>query len=285
MVWFIRRCGGVCASEWGRQNMRDTRERKDSSGGYLSQLKRFYRNTSFVQKGLFSGVAFFSFGLTGVLPILSQADSGVSVAKEIPAESGERKDTGAEERCYWRENVKLFMALQEKDGVASKTGTSCEKTPTKASGDPETESSRSDEALDETIKEMTAGYPIETMASAIAKYDRGIAGLIVGIAKKESNWGKRVPLDAKGNDCFNYWGYKGAGTRGVAMGHGCFGSPEEAVTVVGDRLKTLVALRKTSDPKNLIIWKCGSSCKGHGTESVRKWIADVSLYYDQIADR
>lgn len=142
-----------------------------------------------------------------------------------------------------------------------------------------------DTALSDTIRELAAGYPLEAMALSIAKYDRGVAGLIVGIAKKESNWGKRAPFASNGDDCFNYWGYKGAGSRGVAMGHGCFGSPEEAVTAVGDRLKELVALRETSEPARMIIWKCGSSCKGHSDESVQKWIADVSLYYDRIAIR
>jgi hypothetical protein len=141
----------------------------------------------------------------------------------------------------------------------------------------------SDTDLSVTIREMTAGYPIEVMAPMIATYDRGVAGLIVGIAKKESDWGKHVPLDESGADCFNYWGYKGAGTRGVAMGHGCFGSPEEAVKAVGDRLQELVAIRETSTPTNMIVWKCGSSCRTHSDESVKKWISDVTLYYNRIA--
>lgn len=129
---------------------------------------------------------------------------------------------------------------------------------------------------------MTAGFPIEIMAPVIAEYDREVAALIVGIAKKESNWGKRVPLDKDGADCFNYWGWKGAGARGVAMGHGCFGTPEEAVRAVGNRITELVEKRKTSEPKSMIVWKCGSSCATHSPESVRKWISDVDLYYRKI---
>jgi len=136
--------------------------------------------------------------------------------------------------------------------------------------------------LEAEIRVLVSGYPIEAMAHSLASYDREIAALLVGIAKKESGWGEHVPLDADGRDCFNYWGYKGAGTRGVAMGHGCFGSEEEAVRMVGNRLVELVAMRNTSSPENLIIWKCGSSCAGHSPESVRKWIADVSLYYDKL---
>jgi hypothetical protein len=276
--------------------MQDTGEEADSSGGqpvplrgallagYLSQLKNFYRNTPSSRKGLFSGAIFFSFGLTGVLPILPQADPDVFAAKEIPREEAEKIDISAEERCYWQEDVRFFTEMQ---GKGNRTGIPCEKTIIQEGAAAETEPIhiQSDSALGDTIREMTAGYPLEAMALSIAEYDRAVAGLIVGIAKKESNWGKRVPLDSDGADCFNYWGYKGAGTRGVAMGHGCFGSPEEAVTAIGDRLQELVALRETSEPKNMIIWKCGSSCKGHSDESVEKWIADVSLYYDRIAIR
>lgn len=138
-------------------------------------------------------------------------------------------------------------------------------------------------AFEAELREMLAGYPIEAMIPAIAHYERDIAGLIVGIAKKESNWGKRVPLDTKGADCFNYWGFKGAGARGIAMGHGCFGTAEEAVEAIGSRLQELVALRKTSEPKNLTVWKCGSSCATHSPESVRKWVSDVDLYFRAIA--
>ncbi len=133
------------------------------------------------------------------------------------------------------------------------------------------------------LQSIVAGYPIESMVSTIAEYDRDIAGLIVGIAKKESNWGKRVPRTADGDDCFNYWGYKGAGARGLAMGHGCFGEPAEAVRIIGQRLQTLVALRQTSEPAHLTIWKCGSSCVGHSPESVRKWVSDVDFYFRAIA--
>lgn len=140
-------------------------------------------------------------------------------------------------------------------------------------------------AFEAELRAMVAGYPIEAMVPAIAEYDRDIAGLIVGIAKKESNWGKRVPRTDAGDDCFNYWGFKGAGARGVAMGHGCFGEPEEAVQAIGKRLQELVALRKTSEPANLTIWKCGSSCATHSPESVRKWVSDVDLYYREIAQR
>lgn len=139
-----------------------------------------------------------------------------------------------------------------------------------------------DREFEERLRGIVVGYPIEAMIPSIVKYDRKVAALLIGIAKKESDWGKRVPLDAAGDDCFNYWGFKGAGERGIAMGHGCFGSPEEAVMRVGDRIVELSSSR-TTEPSRMIVWKCGSSCQGHSPESVAKWISDVKIYYDRIA--
>lgn len=188
-----------------------------------------------------------------------------------------------EERCKWKQDVAFFSALGSDDPLTLKDELVCEKKevpPVVA-----ITKSLSDIDLNQAIVELSAGYPLEAMAPAIARYDKEIAGLIVGIAKKESDWGKHVPLDTNGKDCFNYWGYKGAGSRGIAMGHGCFGSPEEAVETVGNRLVELVKLRQTSEPRNLTIWKCGSSCATHSQASVLKWVSDVDLYYQKIAKK
>ena len=269
--------------------MKDITKRADSFSRHLSQLKHFYTNTPFFQKGLFSGLTFSAFALMGVLPVIPQMEPVVSAAQEVSQNTEKKSDASALERCYWQEDVRLFTTLQASDGAAPATDIPCEEkalpvaAPVKKSVQTGEPAAHTDVSLQTTIQEMTVGYPIEVMAPAIAKYDAEVAGLIVGIGKKESNWGKRVPRDAAGADCFNYWGYKGAGTRGVAMGHGCFGTPEEAVSVIGNRLKELVTLRKTSAPANMIVWKCGSSCAGHDPASVQKWIADVALYYNRIA--
>lgn len=135
------------------------------------------------------------------------------------------------------------------------------------------------------VEELSSGYPLEEMAPSIARFDKSIAGLLVGIAKKESNWGKHAPSKS-GEDCYNYWGYKGAGGRGTAMGYACFESKEEAVETVGNRLERLVAKRNSAEPSRLVTsWKCGNSCAGHSKESVSKWISDVQQYYSQIALR
>jgi len=248
------------------------------------------------EKELYGCLALFSFGLMSILPASPIAQRGEPASPQINpnifASEAESPDTvagekasknAADERCRLQADVTLFFALQEQGGEALQTAVPCEKNPQVFAKVTEKVSHNSDKTLDGTIREMVAGYPVERMVPAIAEYDRGVAALIVGIAKKESDWGRRSPRDMNGDDCFNYWGYKGAGSRGGAMGHGCFGSPEEAVAAIGDRLSQLVALRRTSEPKNMIIWKCGASCQGHTDASVKKWIADVSLYYDRIA--
>lgn len=135
--------------------------------------------------------------------------------------------------------------------------------------------------LEKELYEIVGDYPIREMVPYIAKKDKTVAAFIVGIAKKESNWGKRVPT-LNGQDCYNYWGYKGAGKNGTAMGHGCFATPEEAVDVIGKRLEQLVEKNLTT-PSKMVVWKCGSSCAATGGQAAaNKWISDVSLYFNRI---
>ena len=137
--------------------------------------------------------------------------------------------------------------------------------------------------LEKKVGDLVHDYPIAQMTDIIAKQDKTTAAFLVGIAKKESNWGKRVPRADDGSDCYNYWGYRGAGSRGIAMGHGCFGSPEEAVGVVGGRIDTLVHEYKFQTAAEMVVWKCGWSCDGHSNQSVKKWIADVGFYKQKIS--
>ena len=135
--------------------------------------------------------------------------------------------------------------------------------------------------LETEIKNLAENYPIAGMIPRIAAFDRQVAGLIVGIAKKESNWGRRSP-SKNGADCYNYWGYKGSGENGTAMGYACFGSAEEAVRVVGGRIEHFVN-KNLNTPSKMVVWKCGSSCDWDNPQNVQKWIADVSVYYNKIA--
>jgi hypothetical protein len=175
------------------------------------------------------------------------------------------------ERCVWENDRKLFGAV--KDGVAPMEVLSvCVPT----------ESDDRNPLLRQTIELMTEGYPIQAMVPAIILFDREIAALIVGIAKKESDWGKHTPKQG-GKECFNYWGYRAPGSLGLTPdGYGCFATPEEGATVIGERLEKLAGLRVSTEPRQMVVWKCGSSCAGHSDESVRKWISDVEHYYRKI---
>lgn len=135
--------------------------------------------------------------------------------------------------------------------------------------------------LERAVTEMTIGYPIAQMLPTIFSQDQLTTAYLVGIAKKESNWGKRSPKK-DGEDCYNYWGYKGEGSRGKALGHGCFGSPEEAVKTVATRIDTLTQDYQLETPRQMVVWKCGYSCAGHSQASVQKWINDVAYYTDEI---
>ncbi len=137
--------------------------------------------------------------------------------------------------------------------------------------------------LEQEARHMTFGYPINPMLSYIFTKDDITAAYLIGIAKKESNWGKVSP-EKDGKDCYNYWGFKGKGSRGVAAGHTCFGSPEEAVDAVASRISSLVYDYNRTTPEELIVWKCGYSCHGHSEASVNKWIRDVAFYKNHLEE-
>lgn len=139
------------------------------------------------------------------------------------------------------------------------------------------------EKYEESIRNMVKGYPVEAMLPYIFEQDRLTAAFLIGIAKKESNWGKRVPV-LEDQDCFNYWGYRGVRRMMGSGGHTCFNSREDAVETVAKRLEKLIHSEKLDTPEKMIIWKCGFSCQGHSRESVKKWIADVDMYFSQLND-
>lgn len=139
------------------------------------------------------------------------------------------------------------------------------------------------EKYEENIRAMVKGYPIEEMLPYIFAQDRLTAAFLVGIAKKESNWGKRVPV-LDGQDCFNYWGYRGIRRMMGTGGHTCFNSRKDAVETVAARLERLTQSEKLDTPEKMIVWKCGFSCQGHSRESVKKWISDVDMYFSQLSD-
>jgi hypothetical protein len=141
------------------------------------------------------------------------------------------------------------------------------------------EKSRKNE-MKKQIYQLVGNSPIKDMVPSIIKLDGRVAAFVIGIAKKESDWGKHAPTQS-GKTCYNYWGYKGFGSRGVSMGYACFGSPEEAVNIVGKRIEKLV-FNNINEPRKMLVWKCGSSCAGHDPAGVQKWVSDVSLYYGKV---
>ncbi|MFA5872098.1 MAG: hypothetical protein WC858_05280 [Parcubacteria group bacterium] len=134
--------------------------------------------------------------------------------------------------------------------------------------------------FEKEILKYLKGKPMESMAPFIAKQPRTVAAFIVGIAMKESKFGVYAPHDANGRDCLNYWGYRGPENT-TASGYSCFSSPENAIQVIGKKITKLVA-QGISTPAEMISWKCGSSCAGHGEENVRKWISDVGINFYKI---
>ncbi|MFZ2975382.1 MAG: hypothetical protein WA055_01985 [Candidatus Moraniibacteriota bacterium] len=135
--------------------------------------------------------------------------------------------------------------------------------------------------LEKNINSLVAGYPMEKMAPYISAKEKRTAAFLIGIAKKESNWGKYSPK-LNGKDCYNYWGYRGQGENVTPSGYTCFDSPRQAVHVVGKRISDLINDSNLSTPEQMIVWKCGWNCAEHSDESVDKWIADVGIYYNKI---
>jgi hypothetical protein len=140
------------------------------------------------------------------------------------------------------------------------------------------------QALEKEIREMVAGCPIEKMVPYIAQKDRTVAAFLIAIAKKESNWGVRVPV-LNGQDCYNYWGYRGIRVLMGTGGHTCFNSPKDAVDTVATRLETLIEKYGKDTPEKMVIWKCGSDCEATGGQAAaNKWISDVTMYFDELSE-
>lgn len=137
------------------------------------------------------------------------------------------------------------------------------------------------DSLKNNISNILTGTPMENMIEPISQQDKVVAAFLVGIALKESQFGKHSPK-LHGQDCFNYWGYRGKRVRMGTGGHTCFNSPEDAVNTVAKRIKTLAITQHRNTPSKMTIWKCGNSCATHSPASVSKWISDVSIYFNKI---
>jgi len=133
------------------------------------------------------------------------------------------------------------------------------------------------------IKNMVRGYPMERMVPYIAKKDKVVAAFLVGIAKKESDWGKHSPK-LNGEDCYNYWGFRQEREKMGSGGHTCFDSPKDAVNTVSGRIDELVNEEKRDSPREMVIWKCGYDCSWDNAYAIQKWITDVDFYFQKLND-
>lgn len=129
------------------------------------------------------------------------------------------------------------------------------------------------------IYEIVGDAPIREMVPFISARDEMVAAFLVGIAKKESSFGLASP-SKNGETCYNYWGYKGTGGQGTAMGYACFASAEEAIRVVGDRIEVLVDKDRNTPARMVNTWKCGTSCAGD--PGAPSWVSTVAFYFDKI---
>lgn len=141
--------------------------------------------------------------------------------------------------------------------------------------------SDNEKKLKSEILKMVKGTPMEKMAPFIAKQDRIVAAFLVAIAKKESSWGKHVPV-LNGEDCYNYWGYRGIRKKMGTGGHTCFDSPKDAVETVAKRIDFLVNSEKLDTPEKFKVWKCGYDCSWDDPSAVRKWVQDVDYYFEKF---
>ncbi len=134
-------------------------------------------------------------------------------------------------------------------------------------------------SLEENLFNIVGDTPIREMVPLIAKRDNKVAAFLIGIAKKESSFGLASP-SKNGDDCHNYWGYKGLGARGEVAGYSCFASAQEAIETVGNRIEVLVDKDRNTPAKMVDTWKCGRSCAGD--PGAPGWVSTVALYFNEI---
>jgi len=128
---------------------------------------------------------------------------------------------------------------------------------------------------------MVKGTPMEAMLPYISDREKNTTAFLISVAKKESNWGKHSPKLA-GNNCYNYWGYRGHTGNETPSGYTCFSSPEEAIDTVGDRFSNLINDGNFNTPSKMIVWKCGYDCSWDDPAATKKWVKDVNHYYQKF---
>jgi hypothetical protein len=189
-----------------------------------------------------------------------------------------KTETIARDEQKTKEQVSVDSIIKKEDKKKEKDEKDEENKKDDASIDAESEYS-----LDYEAHELVDGYPIEKMLPYILEQDPEVAKYLIAIAKQESAWGKRVPV-LNGQDCYNYWGYRGKRKLMGSGGHTCFNSRKDAVETVGKRLHELIYDYDRKTPEKLIVWKCGSSCSGHSQEGIDRWVNTIKSNYNKLSD-
>jgi hypothetical protein len=135
--------------------------------------------------------------------------------------------------------------------------------------------------LERPINRLTQGYPIEKMTPLIARQNKTTAAFLVSVAKQESDWGKHVPV-LNGQDCYNYWGFRGQAPRMSHDGFTCFDSPQQAVQTVAKRFNDLISNSNLNTPQKMVVWECGHDCANRPDQETSTWINGVSYYFDKL---
>ncbi|MDR3559134.1 MAG: hypothetical protein P4L58_01890, partial [Candidatus Pacebacteria bacterium] len=135
--------------------------------------------------------------------------------------------------------------------------------------------------MERNIGRMTRGYPIEKMTPLIARQNKTTAAFLVSVAKQESDWGNHVPV-LDGQDCYNYWGFRGQSVRMSHDGFTCFDNPQQAVNTVAKRFNNLINNSSLDTPQEMVVWECGHDCANRSSQETSTWINGVSYYFDKL---
>lgn len=231
----------------------------------------FWKNLSFARAWNFSLIGAVIVGMVSMSFIYRYLGSGASAESKSRSAEIKREAIFSLEKPYPQSRVLGEENAKEKD----KNGIYFESVLSDL-----IESQKNE--FEEKIRTMVTGYPIEEMAPYIAEQDPVVAAFLISIARKESSWGTRVPV-LNGQDCYNYWGYRGIRKLMGTGGHTCFNSREDAVETVAKRIAFLVSSKKLDTPAKMVIWKCGSDCDATGGQAAaKKWINDVDHYFKKF---
>jgi hypothetical protein len=237
----------------------------------FANIKNFNWESTFIRNKSFAIATSFLFLLTMSFSFFIQKDANEKIAYQLTQAQNETiKQVAQTQTKVLGKNTETDLAEpdEELDLFVMETLKQLEKV--------------KQEDLEVEINKIVDGSPMKKMTPLIAQLDNRVAAFMVAIAKKESNLGRRVPV-LNGEDCYNYWGYRGIRERMGTGGHTCFDSPKDAVETVARRINDLVQA-DIDTPQEMVIWKCGSSCAGHSDYSVEKWISDVEMYYEKFEE-